>query len=329
MSVMSAAEAGGTAKASPDLPRRRLRLATSAPVRPDENPVGPPGSRRPAPGASQPRGDRSRHAGAPRHADTPWDDDTARHAGAPQRDAEELRATETRVRQVRVVREVNVRTLRVGSRSAAGPQPAATTRPTAQSRTATQSRTASQSRTLAQSQTQTHTRLVRAEATSQTGSATGTRFAARAGAASEARASEAWAVSEVRTRKASQSRAKRTSGYAGPARPQPARPGALRLTRRGRRVVAGFAVLVALVAVVAIWIGTAGSVQASSGHATSGSPYQGMTQIVVRPGQTLWSVAAAAEPSNDPWAVVQQIINVNALNGPEIHAGELLWIPKS
>jgi hypothetical protein len=70
-------------------------------------------------------------------------------------------------------------------------------------------------------------------------------------------------------------------------------------------------------------------VQASSGHATSGSPYQGMTQIVVRPGQTLWSVAAAAEPSNDPWDVVQQIINVNALNGPEIHAGELLWIPKS
>ena len=54
-----------------------------------------------------------------------------------------------------------------------------------------------------------------------------------------------------------------------------------------------------------------------------------MTQIVVRPGQTLWSVAAAAEPSNDPWDVVQQIINVNALNGPEIHAGELLWIPKS
>src|SRR5580704_12046248 len=205
MSVMSAAEAGGTAKASPDLPRRRLRLATSAPVRADEDPVGPPGSRIPAPGASQPRGDRSRHAGAPRHADTPWDDDTPRHAGAPQRDAEELRATETRVRQVRVVREVNVRTLRVGSRSAAGPRPAAGTRPPAQSRIAAESRTAtsrtaSQSRTLAQSQTQTHTRMVRAEAKSQTAAATGMRFAARAGAASEARASEVWAVSEVRTR---------------------------------------------------------------------------------------------------------------------------------
>jgi hypothetical protein len=50
---------------------------------------------------------------------------------------------------------------------------------------------------------------------------------------------------------------------------------------------------------------------------------------VVHPGQTLWSVAAAAEPSGDSWDVVQQIMNVNALNGPEIHAGELLWIPKS
>ena len=93
--------------------------------------------------------------------------------------------------------------------------------------------------------------------------------------------------------------------------------------------MAGFAVLAALVAAAAIWIGTAGSVQASSGHAASGSPYQGMTQIVVPPGQTLWSVAAAAEPSGDSWDVVQQIMNVNALNGPEIHAGELLWIPKS
>jgi nucleoid-associated protein YgaU len=131
------------------------------------------------------------------------------------------------------------------------------------------------------------------------------------------------------TRTTSQARAWRTPGRVDPARPQPGRPGALRLTRRGRRVVAGFGVLVALVAVTVIWISAAGSVQASSGGPAPGSPYRGLTQIVVRPGQTLWSIAAAAEPSGNPWTVIQQIINVNALNGPTVQTGELLWVPKS
>ena len=54
----------------------------------------------------------------------------------------------------------------------------------------------------------------------------------------------------------------------------------------------------------------------------------GMTQVVVRPGQTLWSIAAAAEPSANTWTVVQQITQVNALNGPVVRAGQLLWVPK-
>jgi LysM repeat protein len=53
-----------------------------------------------------------------------------------------------------------------------------------------------------------------------------------------------------------------------------------------------------------------------------------MTQIVVRPGQTLWSIAAAAEPSADPRIVIQQIIDANALGGNTIRAGQLLWVPK-
>jgi LysM domain len=58
-----------------------------------------------------------------------------------------------------------------------------------------------------------------------------------------------------------------------------------------------------------------------------GSPYHGMTQVVVRPGQTLWSIAAAAEPSGNLWGVVQQIINVNALSSANVQAGQLLWVP--
>jgi LysM repeat protein len=53
-----------------------------------------------------------------------------------------------------------------------------------------------------------------------------------------------------------------------------------------------------------------------------------MHEIVVRPGQTLWSIAAAAEPSADPRVVVQQIMTVNSLTSPQIEAGQLLWIPR-
>jgi len=49
---------------------------------------------------------------------------------------------------------------------------------------------------------------------------------------------------------------------------------------------------------------------------------------VVQPGQTLWSIAAAADPSADPWTVVQQISDANALNGVQVETGQLLWVPR-
>jgi LysM domain len=153
-------------------------------------------------------------------------------------------------------------------------------------------------------------RVVR-EASIRTLRASGSRSsAAQARMASQARAAQARAT---RTRTVSH---------------RSQRPGAVRLTRRGRLVVAGFATLVAIVAVTLLWMTVAGSVQASSrGGLAHGSPYQGMHQVMVQPGQTLWSIAVAAEPSANAWAVVQQITEVNALNGPEVRAGQLLWVP--
>jgi hypothetical protein len=106
------------------------------------------------------------------------------------------------------------------------------------------------------------------------------------------------------------------------------RPGGLRLTRRGRRVLTGFAMLVIVISAMLIGTSVAGGAQAPGPGAPARSAYQGMTQIVVRPGQTLWSIAAAAEPSADPWAVVQQISDANALNGAQVQAGQLLWVPR-
>jgi len=106
------------------------------------------------------------------------------------------------------------------------------------------------------------------------------------------------------------------------------RPAPLRLTRRGRAVVAGLTVLAAAAVVTLLWLAAASGAQASSHGQPAGAGFQGMTRVVVRPGQTLWSIAASAEPSANPWVVIQQIVDANALGGTSVHAGELLWVPE-
>jgi LysM domain len=105
-------------------------------------------------------------------------------------------------------------------------------------------------------------------------------------------------------------------------------PGKLRLTRRGRRVLTGFVMLVIVISAMLIWTGVAGGAQAPRPGAPARSVDQGMTQIVVQPGQTLWSIAAAVEPSADPRTAIQQISDVNGLTGTQIEAGQLLWVPR-
>jgi hypothetical protein len=101
-------------------------------------------------------------------------------------------------------------------------------------------------------------------------------------------------------------------------------PRPVRLTSRGRAVAAG---LVAAVAVCAGLLLAAGGAAAAS-HGSPGAGYQGMRQVVVKPGQTLWSIASAAEPTADPPGVIQQILTANSLTGSTIHAGQVLWVPR-
>jgi len=115
----------------------------------------------------------------------------------------------------------------------------------------------------------------------------------------------------------------------GPARArrEVSSPAPLRLTRRGRVVVG--TLIVTVVAAIALVVGlvVAGGAQATN-HGQPGAGYQGMHQIVVRPGQTLWSIASAAEPQADPRDVVQQIMTANSMTGTTITAGQLLWVPR-
>jgi hypothetical protein len=103
-------------------------------------------------------------------------------------------------------------------------------------------------------------------------------------------------------------------------------PPPLRLTRRGRVVVGVLVVAVIAALALAIAMATAGGAKAAS-HGQAGA-HQGMHEIVVKAGQTLWSIASAAEPTADPRLVVPQIMAANGLTSTDVAAGQLLWVPR-
>jgi LysM domain len=97
----------------------------------------------------------------------------------------------------------------------------------------------------------------------------------------------------------------------------------LRLTRRGRVVAAVAAAL--LLAALSLVI--AASAQATN-HPVPRTAQQGLAQVIVRPGQSLWSVAENADPDADTRVVIQQIIELNSLTGDVVFAGQRLWVPR-
>jgi LysM domain len=107
------------------------------------------------------------------------------------------------------------------------------------------------------------------------------------------------------------------------------RQNTVRLTRRGRIVVAFMLTAVSLSLVVLAWLAVAARVaEAADGGSPPGTVYQNLTSVVVHPGQTLWSIASRAEPTADPRVVMQQIIDLNALRGTNIEPGQRLWVPR-
>ena len=62
-------------------------------------------------------------------------------------------------------------------------------------------------------------------------------------------------------------------------------------------------------------------------HAFSGAGRTAVRHYVVRPGDTLWSIAHAARPAADPRIVIDQIQRTNALSGSSIVPGQRLAVP--
>ncbi|WP_164704665.1 LysM peptidoglycan-binding domain-containing protein [Blastococcus litoris] len=93
----------------------------------------------------------------------------------------------------------------------------------------------------------------------------------------------------------------------------------LRLTRRARRL----AVVMALACGVALgsWLGPL--VAGGEG----GLRLAGESSIVVRPGDTLWSIASAVEGEGDVRALIDEIQALNGLQGSVLVPGQTLVLP--
>ena len=97
----------------------------------------------------------------------------------------------------------------------------------------------------------------------------------------------------------------------------------LRLTRRGRIVLAVLAVLV----VCGLFVAGA-SVAQASGPASAHRGPGAAERVVVQPGDTLWSIAQSAAPNADARTIVQEILQANRLTTANITAGQRLWVPR-
>ena len=62
---------------------------------------------------------------------------------------------------------------------------------------------------------------------------------------------------------------------------------------------------------------------------TAGSAPQAMVDVTVVPGDTLWSIAAEAAPDRDPRDVIEEIRQLNDMQGGVLPIGVVLRVPAS
>lgn len=94
----------------------------------------------------------------------------------------------------------------------------------------------------------------------------------------------------------------------------------VRLTRRGKAVILMAATLA--ISILVIMFGPS-----STATDQAGAP-QDVATVTVQPGQTLWQIAATANPDGDIRATVDQIIGLNSLpNASALQMGSEIAVP--
>jgi nucleoid-associated protein YgaU len=94
----------------------------------------------------------------------------------------------------------------------------------------------------------------------------------------------------------------------------------LRLTARGRRLVA--------VLGLAAGVGAAALVgSALDGGRDDGLHLAGQSSVVVRSGDTLWSIASSVAGGRDVREVVDRIQALNGMRGSDLAPGQVLRLP--
>ncbi|MEF2976498.1 LysM peptidoglycan-binding domain-containing protein [Subtercola sp. YIM 133946] len=96
----------------------------------------------------------------------------------------------------------------------------------------------------------------------------------------------------------------------------------LRLTRRGRLVLATLVSLPLIAALVAFAI-LGGSQAMATGEGTAVT----YSYVTVQPGESLWGIAQTLDPSADPRDVIADIVNLNQLQSSDVHSGQRLALP--
>ncbi len=98
----------------------------------------------------------------------------------------------------------------------------------------------------------------------------------------------------------------------------------IRLTRRGRLVLTATAALL----IGAVSMVLAGAAQATGHSGAPAGPGGAVAKVVVRPGESLWSLAEAYDPDADTRLVIQDILQLNSMSTYQIQAGQTLWVPR-
>lgn len=119
-------------------------------------------------------------------------------------------------------------------------------------------------------------------------------------------------------------------GGAGRMEPRTA-GGRVELTRRGRFVFIGLPVLMtAALMLLALCALAAGSLASPAQASASYEPIDMAdyaVSVTVLQGESLWSIASAADPSRDVREVVSEIVVLNDLSSGVVQAGQRLYVP--